>query len=113
MHRSVCQHTCRGRVVYNRPKHTFSLKDLARVQKAVASSVEVSDDPDTIQIIVTIIDNFSEMILESMLAPIGASFLADEIVDALKSLVDKALSGIEKLGEAYYPEEPPTFVIPY
>jgi len=42
----ICQSTCKGRVVYNRKKHRWTLKDLFRVSKSLALNIFTVHVPD-------------------------------------------------------------------
>lgn len=94
-----------GRIVYDRPKHSFSVRDLERIQRRVFEDnpAEILDDGFA-RVIITIVDNLSEYLVDVMLSPVGLDVLSDDVVAFLKKLVDTTISGIaEYLEEARGP----------
>lgn len=81
-------HTKEGRVVYDRRKHEFTLRDVQRIlEKTKPEAGE--ETPEYITWLIWFVDNLSEYMVSVILAPVGLSLLADDVVEAIKAAVDE------------------------
>jgi len=105
--------TDKGKVVYERPKHSFTQRDVDRITRAVleekiGAASPIASDPETvdrwIQLIIFVLDDASERMLDVILSPLGLASYSDDVVDAIKKAIQDVIDGIaEYLKEARGP----------
>lgn len=94
--------TNRGRIVYERPKHVFTKKDVDRIIKKVLQDqifeAAPGADPEIaakwIQFIIFVMDDASERMLDVILSPFGLSSYSDDVVDSVKKAIQNVIDGI-------------------
>lgn len=82
--------TNQGRVVYERKKHQFTVSDLKRISGKVLEEAEkapASETADVFYLLAKLVDEFSEVLLEKILALWGFQGYGDEALEVMKSVV--------------------------
>ena len=81
--------------MYERKRHPFTPKDLLRIQRKILAEAE---EPSKIEdpvlwywLLIEILDELTEWMVSYMLAPVGMSWLADDIVEGLQDRVELIL----------------------
>lgn len=82
--------TIHGRVVYDRPKHFFKLRDLTRLQDSIFRATVGETNA-----VIAVVRELSQRMIESVLALVGAQKFAEIVYYWMLYLVDRILN---KLG---------------
>ena len=89
-------------MVYERPPHPFTQKDVDRITARVLENAIRSADPAApedeiarwIKILIFILDDASERMLGVLLTPLGLASFADDVVDQIKKAIQDVIGAL-------------------
>lgn len=108
-----------GRIVYERPRHFFTARDVLRISTKLEKRLRDAPRDDLereIVVLITVIDNISEYMLAILLSRFGASIFANDVLASMKNIVDRIRIRISAYYGKPYEEidvAPGPFSIPY
>lgn len=86
-------HTYRGRVVYARKPHEFTLKDLQRISRAIERTQPDYSQPGWVAILARI----TQSMLGQLLALVGLSEFSDAVYEFLRGFIEQILRAVPGL----------------
>lgn len=91
-----------GKVVYIRPPHYFTQRDIDRItanvlEKRLRDAAPGAGDAEIalwIRFLIFVLDDLSERMLDTILAPVGLASFSDDVVAAIKKAVQNVVNNL-------------------